>query len=151
MARRIPMPVLGPLALSLTSVLGCAEDPLVGAWTVTELDEEAMPYMYESYYGDVEYSASMRIFEDMVGYVAFHRTAEGESTLDYDGEDLTIVRDINYSSLTRVWARATGENTYILVGEGDELNCSLTLPTLSCVDNSDDDVMSITLVKDADQ
>jgi hypothetical protein len=71
--------------------------------------------------------------------------------VDYYGQDITFVRDINYSFFTRIWARATGDNTYILVGDGDELNCSLTLPTLSCVDNSDDEPMSIKLVKDAGQ
>ena len=151
MARKIPIPAVGPLVLGLTSVFGCAEDPLVGAWTVTEMDDDPMPYTYESDYGDVVYSSSLRIFEDMVGYVAFHNTAEGESTMDYYGQDITITRDINYSSLMRIWARSTGDSTYILVAEGDELNCSLTLPTLSCVDDSGDEPMSIKLVKDAGQ
>jgi hypothetical protein len=111
-----------------------------------------MPYTYESDYGDVVYSASMQIFEDMVGYVAFHYTAEGETNLDYYGQDITIERNIDASQLSRVWARAAGENNYILVGDGeDEINCSLTLPTLSCVDGSGDEPMSIQFVKDVIQ
>jgi len=117
------------------------------------MDDEAMPYIYSStYYGDVVYSASMRMFSDLVGYVTYSMQSDSDTTMDYYGQELTIKAKLSESDSSRAWARSTGENTYVIVAAGDDLNCSLTLLTLlSCVDDSDDEPMTVILKKDAEQ